>query len=123
MGIELELGFLLVLQLIGTEIFAPFEVETSPSKRILKGQSSSALLSASTGSSAMVPSDARSPRDLLPRLIPRRSLHRSVHRPPVRALSAGGGGEAEVEVRKVMDVEDFGDGFTPNWEIAKVKIG
>ena len=36
MGIELELGFLLVLQLIGTEIFAPFEVETSPSKKILK---------------------------------------------------------------------------------------
>jgi hypothetical protein len=31
-------------------------------------------------------------------------------------------GEAEVEIRKVMDVEDFGDGFTPNPEIAKVKI-
>ena len=31
--------------------------------------------------------------------------------------------EAEVEIRKVMDVEDFGDGFTPNPEIAKVKIG
>jgi hypothetical protein len=31
-------------------------------------------------------------------------------------------GEAEVEIRKVMDVEDFGEGFTPNPEIAKVKI-
>jgi hypothetical protein len=31
-------------------------------------------------------------------------------------------GEVEVEIRKVMDVEDFGDGFTPNPEIAKVKI-
>ena len=31
-------------------------------------------------------------------------------------------GEAEVEIRKVMDVEDFGEGFTPNTEIAKVKI-
>ena len=31
-------------------------------------------------------------------------------------------GEAEVEIRKVMDVEDFGDAFTPNEEIAKVKI-
>ena len=31
-------------------------------------------------------------------------------------------GEAEVEIRKVMDVEDFGDEFTPNPEIAKVKI-
>ena len=31
-------------------------------------------------------------------------------------------GEAEVEIRKVMDVEDFGDGFTPNPEIAKVKF-
>ena len=31
-------------------------------------------------------------------------------------------GEAEVEIRKVMDVEDFGDTFTPNPEIAKVKI-
>jgi hypothetical protein len=31
-------------------------------------------------------------------------------------------GEAEVEIRKVMEVEDFGDAFTPNPEIAKVKI-
>jgi len=30
-------------------------------------------------------------------------------------------GEAEVEIRKLMDVEDFGDAFTPNPEIAKVK--
>src|SRR5258708_33180786 len=30
--------------------------------------------------------------------------------------------EAEIEIRKVMDVEDFGDEFTPNPEIAKVKI-
>jgi hypothetical protein len=30
--------------------------------------------------------------------------------------------EAEVEIRKLMDVEDFGDGFTPNAEIAKVKF-
>jgi hypothetical protein len=31
-------------------------------------------------------------------------------------------GEAEVEIRKLMDVEDFGDDFTPNAEIAKVKF-
>ncbi len=31
-------------------------------------------------------------------------------------------GEAEVEIRKLMDLEDFGDGFTPNPEIAKVKF-
>ena len=30
--------------------------------------------------------------------------------------------EMEVEIRKVMDLEDFGDEFTPNPEIAKVKI-
>ena len=30
-------------------------------------------------------------------------------------------GEAEFEIRKLMDVEDFGEGFTPNEEIAKVK--
>ena len=30
-------------------------------------------------------------------------------------------GEAVVEIRKLMDVEDFGEGFTPNEEIAKVK--
>ena len=30
-------------------------------------------------------------------------------------------GEAVVEIRKLMDVEDFGDEFTPNEEIAKVK--
>jgi hypothetical protein len=31
-------------------------------------------------------------------------------------------GRGEVEIRRLMDVEDFGDGFTPNPEIAKVKI-
>lgn len=31
-------------------------------------------------------------------------------------------GNAEVEIRKLMDVEDFGEGFTPNEEIAKVKF-
>ena len=30
--------------------------------------------------------------------------------------------EAVVEIRKLMDIEDFGDGFTPNPEIAKVKF-
>ena len=32
------------------------------------------------------------------------------------------GGNAEVEIRKLMDIEDFGEGFTPNPEIAKVKF-
>jgi hypothetical protein len=31
-------------------------------------------------------------------------------------------GQTEVEIRKLMDVEDFGDAFTPNPEIAKVKL-
>ena len=31
-------------------------------------------------------------------------------------------GKAVVEIRKLMDVEDFGDGVTPNEEIAKVKF-
>jgi uncharacterized protein YndB with AHSA1/START domain len=39
-----------------------------------------------------------------------------------RAPNVFPNGEAEVSIRKVMDVEDFGDGFTPNPEIAKVKI-
>ena len=30
-------------------------------------------------------------------------------------------GKAVVEIRKLMDIEDFGEGFTPNEEIAKVK--
>ena len=30
-------------------------------------------------------------------------------------------GKAEVEIRKLMDIEDFGEEFTPNEEIAKVK--
>ena len=38
-----------------------------------------------------------------------------------RAPNLSPNGEAEVEIRKLMDVEDFGDGFTPNPEIAKVK--
>jgi len=32
-------------------------------------------------------------------------------------------GEAVVEIRKLMDIEDFGEAFTPNEEIAKVKFG
>jgi hypothetical protein len=31
-------------------------------------------------------------------------------------------GQAVVEIRKLMDVEDFGEEFTPNDEIAKVKF-
>ena len=40
-----------------------------------------------------------------------------------RAPNVFPNGEAEMEIRKVWDVEDFGDEFTPNPEIAKVKIG
>jgi len=39
-----------------------------------------------------------------------------------RAPNVSPNGESEVEIRKLMDVEDFGDGFTPNPEIAKVKF-
>jgi len=39
-----------------------------------------------------------------------------------RAPNVSPNGEAEVEIRKLMDIEDFGDGFTPNPEIAKVKF-
>ena len=38
-----------------------------------------------------------------------------------RAPNVAPNGEAEIEIRKLMDVEDFGDGFEPNPEIAKVK--
>ena len=38
-----------------------------------------------------------------------------------RAPNVSPNGEGEVEIRKLMDVEDFGDEFTPNEEIAKVK--
>ncbi len=37
------------------------------------------------------------------------------------APNASPNGEGLVEIRKLMDVEDFGEGFTPNEEIAKVK--
>jgi hypothetical protein len=39
-----------------------------------------------------------------------------------RAPNVSPNGEGEVEIRKLMDVEDFGDGFTPNPEIAKLKF-
>ena len=39
-----------------------------------------------------------------------------------RAPNASPNGEGMVEIRKLMDVEDFGEGFTPNEEIAKVKF-
>ena len=38
-----------------------------------------------------------------------------------RAPNLSPTGEATVEIRKLMDVEDFGEGFKPNEEIAKVK--
>ena len=38
-----------------------------------------------------------------------------------RAPNVNPNGEGIVEIRKLMDVEDFGDAFTPNEEIAKVK--
>ncbi|HEY7393480.1 MAG TPA: YciI family protein, partial [Gemmatimonadaceae bacterium] len=39
-----------------------------------------------------------------------------------RAPNVSPNGQGEVEIRKLMDVEDFGDGFTPNEELAKVKF-
>ena len=39
-----------------------------------------------------------------------------------RAPNVSPDGKGEVEIRKLMDVEDFGAEFTPNEEIAKVKI-
>jgi len=39
-----------------------------------------------------------------------------------RAPNVSPNGEAVVEIRKLMDIEDFGEGFTPNEEIAKVKF-
>jgi hypothetical protein len=38
-----------------------------------------------------------------------------------RAPNCSPNGEGVVEIRKLMDVEDFGEGFTPNEEVAKVK--
>ncbi len=38
-----------------------------------------------------------------------------------RAPNLSPNGETVVEIRKLMDIEDFGDNFTPNEEIAKVK--
>jgi hypothetical protein len=38
-----------------------------------------------------------------------------------RAPNVSPNGEGMIEIRKLMDVEDFGEGFTPNQEIAKVK--
>ena len=40
-----------------------------------------------------------------------------------RAPNVSPNGKGLVEIRKLMDVEDFGEGFTPNEEIAKVKFG
>jgi hypothetical protein len=38
-----------------------------------------------------------------------------------RAPNLSADGEGEIEIRKLMDLEDFGEEFTPNPEIAKVK--
>jgi hypothetical protein len=38
-----------------------------------------------------------------------------------RAPNLSPDGESEVEIRKLMDVEDFGDAFTPSSEVANVK--
>jgi len=39
-----------------------------------------------------------------------------------RAPNVSPNGKGLVEIRKLMDIEDFGEGFTPNPEIAKVKF-
>jgi hypothetical protein len=39
-----------------------------------------------------------------------------------RAPNCSANGKGEVEIRKLMDIEDFGAGFIPNEEIAKVKF-
>ena len=39
-----------------------------------------------------------------------------------RAPNVFPNGKGNIEIRQLMDVEDFGDGFTPNPEIAKVKF-
>ena len=39
-----------------------------------------------------------------------------------RAPNVSPNGKSVIEIRKLMDVEDFGDGFTPNPEIAKLKF-
>jgi hypothetical protein len=39
-----------------------------------------------------------------------------------RAPNVSPNGEGVIEIRKLMDVEDFGEGFTPNAELAKVKF-
>ena len=39
-----------------------------------------------------------------------------------RAPNCSPNGEGEIEIRKLMDIEDFGEEFTPNPEIAKVKF-
>jgi hypothetical protein len=39
-----------------------------------------------------------------------------------RAPNVSLNGKVEIEIRRLMEVEDFGEGFTPNPEIAKVKF-
>jgi hypothetical protein len=39
-----------------------------------------------------------------------------------RAPNVSADGKGVVEIRKLMDIEDFGEGFKPNEEIAKVKF-
>jgi hypothetical protein len=39
-----------------------------------------------------------------------------------RAPNLSANGETEVEIRKLMDLEDFGDEFTPNDDIAQMKF-
>jgi hypothetical protein len=39
-----------------------------------------------------------------------------------RAPNLSPEGETVVEIRKLMDIEDFGDDFTPNADLAKVKF-
>jgi hypothetical protein len=38
-----------------------------------------------------------------------------------RAPNVSSDGETVIEIRKLMDIDDFGETFTPNEEIAKVK--
>ncbi len=86
------------------------------------GACGSAVAAADTGSSVGVETHPTRPvQEILRRFTSRDDAEEAIELVK-RTPNIFPNGKAEVEIRKLMDIEDFGDGFTPSPEIAKVKF-
>lgn len=88
----------------------------------IMGACGSAVAAADTGSSVGVETHPTRPvQEILRRFTSRDDAEEAIELVK-RTPNIFPNGKAEVEIRKLMDIEDFGDGFTPSPEIAESEV-